>query len=500
MIKKIIIVVFLIKAALLPAQQIKETFIWPKTPASKIYQDFLVAYNSGKQKAIRAFVKDNYQKTDEEYVYNKVDYWLDFFHRFGQVRPHSISIDKPNDLEIWLQGKTSKIWFAAEFVLDKETHKIKGTAILQGALPEGIDLGSKDDTTMLNSFKAYLKENEDKKLFQGTVLLQKGNKTLIDRGYGYKNIEKRIKNDKHTRIDYMSITKTITSVACLQLVQQGVLELHATIDKYLPRLPKHIASQITIEMLLNHTSGYELDGIEGFREQQDKATSIKEMYELQLKFLPQWEHYNQFKPNGTFDYTNDPFDLAAVIIEKMTNMKFEDYLKKHVFDIAGMSATSFERNEVASNYRYYLSEKGLKEMSQFYKSGWISGAGGLVGTTGDLSLFFNTLLNTNKLLDYTHRSLLFSPTVNHFPATNISMNNAFISVDKAKIKAKNSHGLGTFISYDAQLNIGHNGTQVGSSSELRYFPESGYLLVVLANNRSGASNVYNYFKNSLPRK
>ncbi|MDC6366975.1 MULTISPECIES: serine hydrolase domain-containing protein [Flavobacteriaceae] len=478
----------------------QEGLKWPNTPASEVFQDFIKAYNSGKEKKVENFVKKHYQKTDTEYVYNKVDTWMDYFYRFGEVAPHSISINQPNDLEVWLQGKTSEAWFAVEFVLDKERHKIKGTAVLQGALPDGLNLGSTDDDALLKKFKTYLKANEEKNLFQGTVLLQKGNEVLIDEGYGYKNIDQKIKNTKNTRIDFMSITKMFTAVACLQLVQQGVLDLNATIDKYLPELPEHIASQITIETLLNHTSGYELDGIEGFREAQDKATSIQEMYALQLKYLPKWEHYQSFTPTGKYDYTNDSFDLAAVIIEKVTNMRFEDYLKKYIFDIAKMTYTSFERGGVAKSYRYYLSDKGLKEVSQFYPSGWISAAGGLVGTTEDLRLFFNTLIKTNKLLDYTHRNILFTPTVYESTASNVFMNNDFISIDSSELKAKNSYGLGTIISYDAQLNIGHAGVRNGSCSELRYFPESDYLLIVLANNRNGAKNAYNFFKNSLPRE
>ncbi|WP_165769994.1 hypothetical protein [Flagellimonas pacifica] len=85
-------------------------------------------------------------------------------------------------------------------------------------------------------------------------------------------------------------------------------------------------------------------------------------------------------------------------------------------------------------------------------------------------------------------------------ATNVWMNNDFISVDQNGVKAKNGYGLGTVISYDSQLNIGHGGVNVGSCSELRYFPESDYLLIVLANNRNGAINTYNFFKNSLPRE
>jgi CubicO group peptidase (beta-lactamase class C family) len=498
MFKKTIIFLWVFSiSVLLSAQENHNYLKWPKTPAASTFQVFLKAYNSGKEQRMEEFVKQHYQNSEPSYIYSKVDHWMDFFYRFGEVEAYSISINQPHDMEVWLQGKVSKAWFAVEFVLDKASEKIKGTAILQGALPEGITIGSKDEATLLNEFKSYLENNAQKGLFQGTVLLQKGDEVLLDKGYGYKNIKHKIKNHKETRIDYMSITKLITAVACLQLVQQGLLELSATIDNYLPELPKKIASQITFSMLLNHTSGYELDGIEGFREEQGKVTTIQKLYELQLKYLPQWEHYQDFEPSGKYDYTNDPFDLAAMIIEKVTAMKFEDYLKKYIFDVAGMSSTSFDETGVASRYRYYLSERELIEVPK--GGSWITGAGGLIGTTGDLRLFFNTLLKTNLLLDYVHRSLLFSPTVYESHATNVTMGGPFISLKENELKAKNGYGLGTVISYDTQLNIGHNGVRNGSCSELRYFPESDYLLIVLANNRNGAINAYNFFKNKIPK-
>lgn len=499
--RTMLVITMLLYCIWLPSQESITKFSWPDTPASKVYQAFINAYNTGDEKKVRGFVKKWYKKTDDEYVYNKVDTWMDYFYRYGEVTPHSITINQSHDLEIWLMGNTSKAWFAVEFVLDEDMDKVRGVGVLQGEIPEGLALGSENEVIMLDRFKNYLEVNEEAGLFQGSVLLQKGDEVLVNQAYGYKDIDQKIKNSTDTRFDFMSITKLITAVACMQLVQQGLLDLDASVDTYLPDLPKHIASQITLRMLLSHTSGYELDGIEGFRDELQGATSMSQVYQLQLKYLPNWEYYDDFKPTGKYDYANDSFDLAAIMLEKVTGMKFEDYLQKYVFDLVGAKSISFEDKGAALRYRYDLSVEGLMDFSSYYPYGFskVNGAGGLIGTAEDLRRFFNALLYTNKLLDFVHRNMMFSPQVFESRASNVSMTNAFISVNNEELKAHNGYGLGVKVSYNGSMNVGHGGTNIGSNTEMKYFPDSDYLLIVLANNRSGASNVFNYFRNNLPR-
>jgi hypothetical protein len=299
-----------------------------------------------------------------------------------------------------------------------------------------------------------------------------------------------------------SITKPITVVACLQLVQKGVLNLETPISEYLPDLPSHISNRITLKSLITHTSSYELDGIEGFREALEKTKSMEEVYQLHLEYLPKWENYKNFQPTGKFDYSNDSFDLIAIIIENVTGLKFENYLNEYVFKIANMENTSYENNNLSTPYRYDLKQKGLTDYENKYpySFGEVSGAGGLKSTTQDLANFFNTLCKTNALLDLPYKSLMFSifqlnvtssnPDISNSPIKNLEFENVS--------KVKNGRSFGFSIFYDTKLNIGHNGTSIGNSAELRYFPNSGYLMIALCNNRSGAQNFYNYFKNSLP--
>ena len=299
-----------------------------------------------------------------------------------------------------------------------------------------------------------------------------------------------------------SITKSITAVACLQLVQIGLLELDVPITNYLSNFPKHISDKITLRSLMAHTSGYELDRIDGFREELQKSKGMKAVYDLHIKYLPEWEHYNECKPPNKFDYSNDSFDLIAVIIENVSGLRFEEYVSKYVFDIANMPNTSFLKNELASPYRYDIKHKGLANYEEKYpySLGAISGAGGLKSTASDLANFFNTLYDTDKLLDLPHKSLMFSIVQTTYTSMQPDGGNSPIdSLNTSyKKRVRNGRALGFDVRYDIALNLGHDGTNIGNSAVLRYFPNSDYLLIVLCNNRSGAQNIYRFFINNFP--
>jgi len=118
-------------------------------------------------------------------------------------------------------------------------------------------------TTMVSSF--LLAQNEVKKIdslvskyaddaeFTGTVLISKGGKLLLKKGYGYSNTEKKIVNDGATVYNIASLTKTFTAALILKLQEKGKLSIQDKLSKYYPAFPN--GDKITIQHLLTHTSG-----------------------------------------------------------------------------------------------------------------------------------------------------------------------------------------------------------------------------------------------------
>jgi len=504
--KEIIIsVILFFSTYLIIAQNRNEPFVWPESSASIVFQDFIKAYNSKDENEIEKFVLKHYSISKTEEINEKVESWMDLVYRYGPVKPHSISIHKEYDIEVWLECTVSKNWFAPEFILNELTGKIRATGLLQGEQPNGVVNPSKNQNELLKITEQYLNQNSEAKLFQGVVLIQKNQQNILNRAYGFSNEKLNINNSVNTRMRISSITKPITVIACLQLVQNGYLELDKPISNYLPELPLRIANNISVRSLIMHTSGYELDGIQGFRDQLKKTKSMQEVYNLHLAYLPKWEKYKTFEPKGVYDYSNDSFDLLAIIIEKLTGMEFEDYLDKYIFDVAKMTSTSFSNEDVAKPYRYDFKTGNLTDYTDYYpySIGNTSGAGGLKSTVEDLSKLFNTLYFSEKLLDLPQKNLMFSMLLQSYSAANpdvgpTPLRNHETTFNKTP-RVKNGRSMGFSISYDTNLSYGHNGTSIGNSAELRYFPHSGYLMIVLCNNRSGAQNFFRFFNNHLPK-
>ncbi len=103
------------------------------------------------------------------------------------------------------------------------------------------------------SINMFFAQNEEEKLadiidylrelsypeFSGVVLLAKGDNVLFKKAYGYSSIEYEEKNTVNTLFNIASITKTMTAVAALQLVDKGLLDLDTPVGEYLPDYPNY---------------------------------------------------------------------------------------------------------------------------------------------------------------------------------------------------------------------------------------------------------------------
>ena len=98
----------------------------------------------------------------------------------------------------------------------------------------------------------FLDKLLDNQLFNGIVLVKKGSKTVFCKGFGYANIEAKIPITKDTPFFLGSVSKPITALGILLLVERKKLDLQDQLIQYLPELNY---PEITIHHLLTHTSG-----------------------------------------------------------------------------------------------------------------------------------------------------------------------------------------------------------------------------------------------------
>ena len=180
------------------------------------------------------------------------------------------------------------------------------------------------------------------------VLVQDG-RVVYSRGYGFADRERQERADPATNVwPIASITKTVTALAVLQLVDAGKVSLDADINRYLKRLkvPSQGYGPLALRHLLSHTGG--IDELPG---RQTDGKAAPDM----AAFLR--THIKRYRPPGQETaYSTYGIMLAALVLEDVTGEPYERYVRDHVFAPAGMTSARFvmragDETGVAKPYR-----------------------------------------------------------------------------------------------------------------------------------------------------
>ena len=154
-------------------------------------------------------------------------------------------------------------------------------------------------------------------------------------GYGFARLSPPKPATPQTSYRLASVTKTMTGVAVMQLVEQGKVELDADLHTYLPRYPEK-PWPITVRDLLMHVSG-----TYHYRDQKKEAHFKRRFSTAQsLKIFQDWELAHE--PGTKFTYTSYGYNVLGAIIEAVSGQSYSDYLQENVFRPAGMKRSVVE--------------------------------------------------------------------------------------------------------------------------------------------------------------
>lgn len=211
---------------------------------------------------------------------------------------------------------------------------------------------------------------------------------------------------KHTLADPIrtpfrigSISKTFVAIAVLQAVESKKLDLHQDIQTYLPNGQFDFAFPITLHHLLTHSAGFE-DLISGM-----VVNSKNEMMSLS-ECLSIYQPHQVFEPGKVSSYSNYGIALAAYIVEVVTQMPFDEYAKKNIFEPLGMTMTTFDPlTDLPVSKAYDLKGKEVLEpIIQMYPEGSV------VSTAKDMLKYMEWCLDDKEgILTNESKNLLFSP-------------------------------------------------------------------------------------------
>jgi len=167
--------------------------------------------------------------------------------------------------------------------------------------------------------------------FMGNILIAKNGIIVYENSYGYANYARKDTLTIAHKFQIGSVSKQFTSMAVMILKEKGLINYQDNIKKYIPEFPYE---NITIYQLLKHRSG--LSNYNYFSDEYtDKETTIynKDVVKMIIDSVP----LPYYQPNFRFNYCNTNYVLLAEIVERVSGITFEKFVKKEIFQKAGMS-------------------------------------------------------------------------------------------------------------------------------------------------------------------
>ncbi|GFE84208.1 FmtA-like protein [Steroidobacter agaridevorans] len=206
------------------------------------------------------------------------------------------------------------------------------TATSAAALP----LTRADVEPWLDGFLDYELQRGD--IAGGVVVIVKDGEVLLQKGYGYDDVEKQRPVDpERTLFRAGSVGKLFTETAVMQLVEQGKVDLDAPIDRYLDfKIPEGFGKPVTMRNLITHTGGFEELVRELMHSDPEKFPSLE-------AFVKRSPPARIFPPGEVPSYCNYCIALAGYIIQRVSGETFDDYLDRHIFEPLGMQRSTFRQ-------------------------------------------------------------------------------------------------------------------------------------------------------------
>jgi len=297
------------------------------------------------------------------------------------------------------------------------------------------------------------------KQFMGSVLVARGNDILLNKGYGFANLEWDIPDSPSTKFRLGSITKQFTAASVLLLEERGKLGVNDPVKKYMPDAPA-AWDKITIFNLLTHTSG-----IPSFTSFPDYASlepfpATPEQLVARFRDKPL-----DFQPGEKWSYSNSGYVLLGYLIERISGESYEHFVQENIFTPLGMKDSGYDSNSAIIPRRaagYTPSANGPINASFVHMSIPFS-AGALYSTTEDLLRWEQGLFG-GKLLS---------------PA----------SLQKMTTPFKSDYAFGLHVQMEnGRKLIDHGGGIEGFNTHMAYYPDEKLVVIVLGNINSAATD------------
>jgi CubicO group peptidase (beta-lactamase class C family) len=312
-----------------------------------------------------------------------------------------------------------------------------------------------------NIFDSVFKADEP----GGAVLIEKDGKVIYEKGFGVEDITTKKPISNNTLFNVGSISKTFVAFGILQLAKENKLSIYDDIYKYFPDFKdSSIAKKIKIHHLLTHSSG-----LPDIRNVQEDS-----VFYLTAKDEENWAPIKkadsvEFQPGERFNYSNPAFNGLALIIEKVSGMKWQDYIKKNIMESAGMKNSTITDGpypESGVSHGYLFDGKNYFEKDYGEEPTFAAAGNGGVWSSVEELWKYEQAIQKNVFLDsvWTKRS------------------RTVYDLSNWKDSIPPFIGLCWFITKTNNENmIGHTGSQGGFRADYVWLPKKKIFYVILCN-------------------
>ena len=315
----------------------------------------------------------------------------------------------------------------------------------------GLEKGTEIDSVLTRSWRHGL--------FNGAALVAEGGEVILEKAYGFADLEWGIPNTVGTKFRLGSVTKQFTAMLVLQLVEAGSVALDSTISTFLPHYREDTGRKVTIHHLLGHQSG-----IPDFTRDPSFPDFSKLPTPIEILIQDRCSGDLQFESGLRYEYSNSNYVILGAVIEAVTGTTYDEVLKERILSPLEMHDSGYDHNAplIANRAAGYQPTLEGYENARYIDMSIPHAAGAMYSSVGDM-FRWDRALYTDTLLSASYREKLFTPNLQNY----------------AYGWRVRTQPVG--VTGDSVLVVGHAGGINGFQSVITRVPEHGHLIVLLSN-------------------
>ncbi len=280
-------------------------------------------------------------------------------------------------------------------------------------------------------------------------------------GFGFANVEHQLPVTPLTKFRIGSVSKSMTSIAMAQLYEEGVIDLDAPIQQYLPEFPVKEKGTVTLRLLASHRAGirhYLPDGSDNL---------VKEHYDDVVDALEIFANDPLIAiPGDRYSYSSHGYNLISAVLQEASGVEFLALMRNRVWAPLDLIDTLADHTDFVIGNRAapYIRRDGKLINAPFVDNSYKWAGGGFISTPSDLVKFGFGVFNGDLIEDST-LELLLSPPL-------LTFNGQL---------ADQNYGLGWMTFGGEDQWYGHTGGSVGGTTLFMVHPEANVVLGLVCN-------------------